>query len=256
VSGAKEFKLALFFLSPKDINELHMRGKLHGFYTVSGWRKINFLVHGFGTKHWDFSDFRRHAAFIDFRILSLRQIHSDIIHIITDIPRERKAGDAVLTNLPHLLLTIKTADCLPVLLLSVEKRAVGAVHCGWKSTSQRLLPKTVQVLKKHFGVDASALQAALGPCIGAECYEVGEDVWNVFKNRGFNSKGFRPHPLREGKYLLDLRQVNRDQLIDAGVRTENILSVDICTSCSEDLLSYRRNKKEAGRMLNFIGLSF
>ena len=96
---------------------------------------------------------------------------------------------------------------------------------------------------------------ALGPRIGYECYEIGEDVRQRFTEEGFSRDFFHPHPARNGKYLFDLKTANLRLLLSQGVKEENIYSVDICTHCHKDFPSYRRDGQKAGRMLSFLGMS-
>lgn len=233
-----------------------MNEKFRTVHTIPRWEKIPFLVHGFGTTHWREKNLKHHPKLKNFEHLFLRQVHSSIIHVIDEIPCEQLTGDALLTEKPGVLLIIKTADCLPVLIVDKEQKAVAAVHCGWKSSSQRLIQRVVQGLEKHFGSEASELQIAMGPCIGKDCYEVGHDVRQEFEDNGLALEAFHPHPFQEGKYSLDLKRANRLQLLDIGVREANIFVVDLCTHCEDDLLSYRRDRRKEGRMLSFIGLSF
>ena len=225
------------------------------FYTIPEWEKIPFLVHGFGDKSWKEQDMEEHPRLRDLKPLFLRQIHSDILHIVHSIPDGILSGDALLTDKPGLLLVIKTADCLPVLIVDPDKKVIAAVHCGWKSTSQKLVQKVVSSMEEHFHSAPSSLLVALGPCIGKDCYEVGEDVKRRFQERGLKEDGFLPHPLHSGKYYLDLRMSNKHQLEDAGVLRSKIAEVDLCSHCEENLYSYRRTPQSAGRMLSFIGLS-
>jgi hypothetical protein len=95
----------------------------------------------------------------------------------------------------------------------------------------------------------------LGPSIEQKCYEVGDDVKISFKNQKTVSRFFGTHPKREGKYFFDLKGMNRSQLLDVGVEDKNIYSVDLCTKCEKNYFSYRRDKNESGRLINFIGIS-
>jgi len=96
---------------------------------------------------------------------------------------------------------------------------------------------------------------ALGPCIGSECYEVGEDVLKCFKQEGLSSEFFRAHPSKEKKYLFDLKGENLSQMISLGIEKKNIYCAECCTHCDESFSSYRRDRDKAGRMLSFIGMS-
>jgi len=225
-------------------------------FKIPSWEVIPYVVHGFGTRHWRERDFQRVQELKDFRPLFLRQIHSDRIHVIEEIPVEILTGDALLTRQKGVLLIIKTADCLPVLMVDRRKKAIAAVHCGWKSTSQRLIQKVVKRMEEQFGCDSSTLLVAMGPSIGWSCYEVGGDVKQEFERNGLSPKPFQVHPYQREKYFLDLKRANELQLVDVGVSESKISTVNLCTHCEDGLHSYRRDKRSSGRMLSFIGLSF
>ncbi len=224
------------------------------FFLIPDWTGISFLVHGFGNRSWKTADFKAHPVWRNFKFVFLRQIHSDIFHVVNDVPSERLTGDALITDKPGLMLIIKTADCLPVLIVSRKKKAVAAVHCGWKSTSQRLVQKVIQGLERQFHCDPASLLVAFGPVIGRDCYEIGEDVRQDFDAAKLDGSAFLPHPVRADKYCLDLRLANKNQLLECGVKDRHMASVDLCTHCEDFLLSYRRSRRVKGRMLNFIGI--
>jgi len=217
--------------------------------------RLPFLRHGFGDLVWGEKDLRKLADRLGFKSLFLKQVHSDIVHFIGKMPQRRLWGDAAVTRLPGLLLVIKTADCLPVVLVEEKKRVIAAVHCGWKGTSQRVLERVILGMNERYGADPAAILAAFGPCIGGACYEVGEDVRRAFAESEFPASLFRPITGRSGKYLFDLRSANRLQLLKLGVKAKNIFSIDICTHCNPNYPSYRRDRDATGRMLTFIGLS-
>ena len=223
--------------------------------TVPRLERIPFLRHGFGDFSWGEEDLRRLADRQGFRPLFLKQVHSAVVRFIDGVPQRRLQGDAAITRLPGLLLVIKTADCLPVILVEEKRRVIAAVHCGWKGTSRHVLEKTVMGMKEHFDADPGTLLAAFGPCIGARCYEVGEDIRRAFAKSGFPESLFSPITGRSGKFLFDLRAANRFQLLKLGLKARNISSVDICTHCDSKYPSYRRDRDDCGRMLSFVGLT-
>jgi YfiH family protein len=229
--------------------------KLRGYHEAEPLKKIPFLVHGFGTRFLEDADFDSTPGFAGFQRVSLRQTHSDIIHIITAIPQERMEGDALMTDRFGILLIIKTADCLPTFVVDTQNRAVAAVHCGWRGTLKRVIAKTLQTMHLSYGSDFASLSVVLGPCIAQACYEVGPDVREKFKSEGLQNGVFDSHPAKKEKYLFDLRETNRAQIIHVGVPEKNIFSVDLCTYCDSDLFSYRRDRGHAGRLINFIGIS-
>ncbi|MFC2164966.1 peptidoglycan editing factor PgeF [Acidobacteriota bacterium] len=224
------------------------------YLTVPKLEETPFIVHGFGTKHWAESDFKRTPELARFECLSIKQTHSDIVRVIRAIPDRLLEGDAMITDLQGLLLIIKTADCLPVFLVDREGKTIAAVHSGWKGTKKRVLQKTVEAMTSNFGSAPESMLVAMGPCIVSSCYEVSEVVLTEFMQTGFPRDVFQNHPKGKNKYLLDLNKANRTQLTETGVLEENIVSVDLCTHCDDSLLSYRRDRKTAQRLINFIGL--
>ena len=224
------------------------------FLTQPELSAIKGLVHGFGTRDLTGETLGRHPLLEGFRPVVMRQVHSDIIHVVEEIPAETLVGDALITRTPGILICVRTADCLPILVADRESGISAAVHCGWKGTSQRLASKVISFLREKFHCRPGSLLAVLGPSIGRDCYEVGEDVAGEFGDCGETGGSFFT-PLRSGKYLLDLKRANRIQLEEAGVPPGRIFSLDICTHCDPRFFSYRRDKSECGRLLNFIGRS-
>lgn len=226
------------------------------YLTIPSWEKIPFLFHGFGTAEWKERDFKKQKEWKDFKLVFLKQVHSDVVHFVDEIPKGNLKGDALITRLPKIFLIIKTADCLPVLIVDERKHIIAAVHCGWKGTQKKLLEKVIQGLAARHGSNPRTLLVAFGPCIGGACYEVGEDVKRSFEEEGFPQDFFENHPRKEGKYLFDLRKANVFQLINRGIRKENIIVMDICVHCKKNFHSFRRDREGADRNFSFIALSF
>ena len=192
------------------------------------------LVHGFGTRHSP--DLARHAE-----LATLRQIHSDICRPARGRTGVLGEGDALLESTPGHLVGVKTADCLPVLLVDEEHRAVAAVHAGWRGTVRGVVRAAVAKMREEFGTDPARLHAAIGPGIGKCCYEVGAEVAMQFGEAG---------PCK-----IDLAAANRAQLLDAGVAGPRIYVAGLCTMCGvDDFHSYRRDRERAGRMLSVAGV--
>jgi polyphenol oxidase len=236
---------------------------LRPYLVVPRLESIPGLVHGFGDARWSEADFLAFASSNRMQPVIMHQLHSDVIHRLDAAPAKKLEGDALMTNVPGLLLVIRTADCLPVLLVDEENRAVAAVHCGWRGTEKRILEKAVRAMGEFYGSKAGDLLAALGPCIGPACYEVGPEVREGFLESGFPPSLFteRGHvpgvhvPLLKPKYLLDLPAANLWLLGKLGFKKANIFNPGpTCTHCEPRLLSYRRNSADPRRMVNFIGL--
>lgn len=164
--------------------------------------------------------------------------------------------DSLISSTPHVLLAVKTADCVPVLLGDPETRAFAAVHAGWRGTSKSIVRQTLTRLEQDYGVRASKLRAAIGPAANGCCYEVGSDVINLFRER-FSRVEHLFTPTKPGHARIDLQQANRDQLIDAGVNADRIHIAPFCTMHHNDLFfSYRREKQlrgRVGRLMSVIG---
>lgn len=202
-------------------------------YRVRPLEELPWLEHGFGTRH------SMELAY-DSRLVTLHQIHSDICVRAGGRTGHLGDGDALIDNRLGNLLAVKTADCIPILLVDDEHRAVAAVHAGWRGTVAGIARSTVRAMRKEFSSEPRLLQAAIGPGIGKCCYEVGADVAAQFGESG---------PAR-----IDLVETNRRQLIEAGIPESRIYAANLCTKCGiEDFHSYRRDKEHAGRMLSFIG---
>ena len=212
-------------------------------------------------------------------LVSLRQIHSDLIHRVDRKPEQPLAGDGMVTDTPGLLLAVQTADCLPIILVDRKRRAVGVFHAGWRGTVKRIVEKGVGEMRKHFGSDPRNLVAAIGPGVQGCCYEVGEEVRTKFEAQfAYASSLFREvkesDPVREKypmlfltarapghselpvKLFLDLVEANRRQLLDAGLLAKNIDTAAPCTACHTELLfSFRAEKGVTGRLMGAAGIN-
>lgn len=222
--------------------------------TISQLNKLPFLLHGFGTKQLGEKDLKEKREFKPFYFLFLHQVHSSRVFCVESKPSKRLEGDALVTNRPYLLLIIQTADCLPVFFVDKNQKVIAAVHTGWRGSSQRIIPKVIQAMRNHYGTHPSSLLAALGPCIGTRCYPVGEEVRSKFKSKKFFYPASQKANNREHGYYFDLRGANREQLIKCGLKENNVFSLHVCNHCHPRMYSYRSQKNESGRLLNFIGL--
>ncbi|MCX6559241.1 MAG: peptidoglycan editing factor PgeF, partial [Candidatus Aminicenantes bacterium] len=210
--------------------------------------------HGFGTRRFDEADLADLAEANGMRPVLLHQVHSADVLAVDDVLPDKTDGDALMTATAGLLLIIKTADCLPFFLVDAERRAVAAVHAGWRGTAARIAAAAVAALVARFGSDPASLIAALGPCIGPACYEVGGDVAASFGGIEAAAPYLAPIPGRPGRYLLDLPAANRLQLEAAGVEACRIHASGICTHCDPNLLSWRRDRRTDIRIYSFVGI--
>ena len=196
--------------------------------------------------------------FPNMNFVVANQTHSSNIYIVT---KNQEVGwkkleeaiencDAFITNQPNIMLTILTADCVPILLLDPKQKVVSAIHAGWKGTEQEIVFKTVKKMQKKFNSNPNDIIAGVAPSIGKCCYEVD---WNVAQH--FEDLANAYDKVGE-KYMLDLPYINKIQLLRAGLKEENIELSNICTACEvEHYFSYRKENGCSGRFMSMIGLS-
>lgn len=211
------------------------------------------------------SNRRAFAAAIDVdatRIVVPDQVHSNLVRRVDE--SDAGAGaldhadaipntDALITNVPGIPLALHFADCVCVFLLDPEHRAIGAVHAGWRGTAAKIVSATIAAITREFGTDPGALLAAVGPAIGRQCYEVGEDTAREIYT-SFPGDERVLSQFSSAKWRVDLKTANVITLRDAGVRDRNIAISDECTSCDPDhFFSYRRDGA-TGRMGGWIAL--
>jgi hypothetical protein len=223
--------------------------------TVPAFHAVSGLVHGFeqrgpvdGNEAGEESRVRVARALEGAgRLLFLKQVHgASVVEAPWDEP---PPADAAVAVAPGLLLGIQTADCLPILLVDPERSFVAAAHAGWRGTAEGVVSRAVESLLAR-GSRPEDVVAALGPCVGPCCYEVGDEVREALGPSG--SPFFRPGP--NGRPHLDLRAANTQRLIDAGLRREAVHHAADCTRCRPDLYpSFRRDGRGCGRMISFVG---
>lgn len=219
--------------------------------TCAALDSVPALVHGFerrlGPPGWETRDAARarvgQALEAFGRLFFLKQVHGSTI-VTAPFPSTPEADGAVAEH-EGLILAVETADCLPIFIVDPLRKAVAAVHAGWRGTAKGIAKEAVKRLLEG-GSRAEDLRAALGPSIGTCCYEVGDEVRAAFPD----TRCFRPG--RAGRYFLDLRGANRYALEELGLR--DIHEIPECTQCQTDSYhSYRREGKGSGRMVNFVG---
>jgi len=207
---------------------------------------------------WNYEALAKRLGIDAGRTTPCRQVHGDSVEFIDSIAEISPQADAIITTTPGIYPAIKTADCLPILLLDPVHRLAAAIHAGWRGTVLRITRKVLRLMKSRFGTDPTDLVAALGPAIGPCCYEVDEVVLKPFREtipeaEQFIVKSESRDTSRES-HRLDLRGANRLELIREGVPTSNIRSADLCTCCNPALFfSYRRDGVKSGRHLAVTG---
>ncbi|MGA1980995.1 MAG: peptidoglycan editing factor PgeF [Acidobacteriaceae bacterium] len=293
-----------------------------GVVRAAGWEKYGWLRHGFSTRAGGVSPVygemslnlgftkeddaanvaenrRRLVAAVTgarrAKLVTLRQIHSGLIRVVeadgalegrleTVDGRAVLRGDGMMTNVPGVMLGVQVADCVPVLVADVRRRAVAAFHAGWRGTLKRIVERGIGTMRLRYGSRPEDLVAAVGPSIGACCYSVGEVVRHEFESQfayveELFSEVYDSDPVREKYPLLfltarapghsnigpqihlDLWEANRRQLLDAGLKAKRIAVVGECSACARvkggglKYFSHRGESGFAGRMIGVVGLA-
>ncbi|MBV9442604.1 MAG: peptidoglycan editing factor PgeF [Acidobacteriaceae bacterium] len=204
-----------------------------GVYRCDALQEFLWQRHGFGT--------RDGQPPVD---LTLKQIHSNFVLNASGLADRAEQGDALVTDEIGTSIGVRTADCVPIVMIDAAFRAVAVVHAGWRGTAAEIAKGAVERMTSDFGTRSRDLHVAIGPCIRECCYEVGPDVFAHFSRWGQEAPpGSRnPH--------LNLPEVNIRQLLEAGVPENLIFDSGLCTACQTgQFFSFRREREHAGRMI-------
>lgn len=203
-----------------------------GVFRAESLSVIRNLVHGFGTR--DARDWP------PLPTANVRQIHSYRV-IFADGPGVLGEGDALITDRIGFVLSIRTADCVPILIADPAHHAVAAVHAGWRGTAAEILTKSLAEMSNRFNTAPEDAMVAIGPAIGKCCFETGPEVAVQFG-----------HPAERTN--IDLVETNLRQALSFGIPANRIAVIGRCTRCEPTLFhSFRRDKEQSGRMVAAIG---
>ncbi len=193
--------------------------------------------------------------------MTCKQVHGNNCKIVTsrDIEAPESlalfAADALLTDVPGVLLGIMTADCLPLIIVDKKARAVAVVHAGWRGLEMGVAIAAVSELQRNFSVPVTDLSVYAGPAIAACCYTVGFEVIKRFRNlpelHGVNDW----YQKSESGFQLDLIAVQKAQFLAAGLADSDFQAANVCTCCQDLCFSYRRDHAITGRQLAFVGIT-
>ena len=186
-------------------------------------------------------------------VIRLRQVHGARVVHATGPLESMQEADAAVTREPCILLSVRVADCVPLLIGDPTTGSVAAVHAGWRGTSAGVAVRVVEELRRAVGARPDSLVAAIGPGIGPCCYAVGPELRGAFLRSGWPDASVDRWFQHGGDARLDLWQANRDQLMTAGVASESVALSNLCTACHPAWFhSYRRDRERAGRQIAFI----
>ena len=195
-------------------------------------------------------------------LVTCQQVHQDTIALVDESYLKKDCflpynsipeTDALVTDVPGILLMTKYADCVPLLFYDPKTHTVAIAHAGWKGTLSEITIKTIHQMKKQFGCSSADIKAGIGPAIGKCCFSVNSEVAEKFTGKLKRSEYFVKQ--NNSSSYIDLKEANKIQMILAGLNEENIETSDICTSCSSDVFfSHRREKGRTGRFALLAGL--
>jgi len=190
-------------------------------------------------------------AALDFNpnnLVESHQVHADKI-LIAESPGQYEGYDALITNKKKLFLAITVADCVPILIYDAKRKAMAAIHSGWKGTTLKIVSKTLIALQKHYQSQPKDCYAYIGTCIDECSFEVDADVANHF------SEDYKRWDETLEKYFIDLKKANKALLLEAGLPTKQIEISPYSTVLNNDrYFSYRKEGGTTGRLLGLIGL--
>lgn len=211
-------------------------------------------------------NYRRFCAVVGVtaeRCVMTRQTHLTNVRCVTEedagcgVMRERTYDDidGLVTDVPDLPLVILTADCVPLFFADPKRRVVAAAHSGWRGTAGAIGAEVIRVMKESYGCDPKDILCAVGPSIGPCCFEVDYPVVEAFSEKPFfDASCFTDD--NNGKYHVNLWEINRRILLSAGVPAENITVGDLCTRCHPDVLwSHRATDGKRGSLAGIIALA-
>mgnify|MGYP004461327935 FL=1 len=212
-------------------------------------------------------NFRRMGMVIGFETKDLvlsDQTHTTNVRLVTeadrgkgfDRERDYTDVDGLITDTPGLMLVTIYADCVPLYFVDPVHKAVGLSHSGWKGTVHRMGKVTLERMKEAFGTRPEDVQAAIGPSICQDCYEVSEDVAQAFMDEFADSMDEQlVYGKDNGKYQLNLWRANERILLEAGILQEHLNMTNVCTCCNSELMfSHRASHGQRGNLAAFLGL--
>ena len=234
----------MYWIKTSHINTIHGFSTRHGGVSPEPFLSLN--LGGTDDLLEHIAENRKRALYdldIEMNQVSyLNQIHSNIV---CNAIVGRQTGDALVTNKKKLAIAVGAADCYPVLFYDEKNQIIGAAHCGWKGTLARVVKNTINEMVL-LGAEKSQIKVAIGQGICKANYQVSEEVIQQFNDEGFSSNCW------EGRQL-DLLEANRFVALESGIKSENIWSMNRCTT-ENDFFSYRRDNGKTGRMWAVIML--
>ena len=191
------------------------------------------------------------------QFLVVNQVHGDAIFVIKPhgsyfSSRDELNYDAIVTTRANLAICIKTADCVPVSVVDKVKKVIAVVHAGWRGSALGISAKVIALMQNQYRSQPQDILVAIGPSIGRCCYEIDQATADAFRKQN-NHELFLQQGKKKDKWMLDLVEANRRQILEAGVPENNIEVSGFCTTCNQDMFfSHRGSGGITGRQINFM----
>lgn len=266
-----------------NVMNLNFSGDV-GYLTFKDFEKYDFISHAYSTRLGGVSENEFRSMNLSFscgdksenvmknykifckaldldinKVVRVKQVHNNYIETITekDVDEEfkqevLKTADGLITNVPGIVLSTRHADCPAIFMFDPILKVVGLAHAGWRGTVAKIAGSLLDTFKNHYGSDPKNIICALGPSIGKCCFEVGKDAFEEFQKMkipDFDSC----YEEKEKSCYIDLLEVNKKVLLQAGAEESNIFKSDVCTNCNHDLLfSHRASGGKRGNNAAFI----
>jgi polyphenol oxidase len=207
----------------------------------------SWLIHGFPECKDKALDF--FSEYKNKEIISMEQIHGNNVVYADGYDKNIESVDGLITD-KRLILTVRTADCLPVFIVDSKKKVIAAVHAGWKGIIGGIINSCISEFRK-LNSNPENCKVAVGPHIRQCCFEVNKEVSNIFKNI-FGDSVININDKKKDR--IDLAEIVRLNLVQLGIPLVNIDIINICTKCNKNYYSFRRNAKDNRRMINYLGI--
>lgn len=208
------------------------------------------IVHGFGVRGIELKGYLDSLQVSSPKVSGTNQIHGNRVH---RLPHNSGAsvieGDAFITDSQASVCFVRTADCVPILIADRKRKAVAAIHAGWRGTSKDIVGEVMRAMRREFGTAFADCVASIGPCISGGRYEVGKEVIDAMGNLGIGMDW------RLDSSHVDLKKANETLLIKSGLRQEDVETMPHCTFADHRFASWRRDCAPGERQFNFISIA-
>lgn len=208
------------------------------------------FIGGFGNRYGTLEVLRK--QYPRFQFFGVKQTHSDQAHIYHHEASDQYEADAIIGSVPDVIYYVKTADCIPLLLIENKTKSVACIHAGWKGVTSRIVPKTIQKILQLTRASSSSLSVIIGPHIQKPSFEVDEPVFELLK-KSVSIWTSEMVEVQNSKFNVDLNLIVKLQLEEVGITAGQVNSLMIDTKCDLDFHSYRRDRDQSGRQISFIG---